>query len=395
MAEKLTDKVVKALPTPAKGNRITYDADVKGFGVRVTAAGGRAFVLNYRRKGDGLERRWTIGGFPDWTTGAARDEAKRLKRVIDAGGDPVGEHRDARGAPTVNDLCERFVDEYFPRLRASTAGDYETAIRLHIRPALGRHKVSALKHDDIAALHRKISLTAGHQANRVVAVLSRMLNLAIKWGWRADNPAKGTERNPEEKRHRYLSAAELDRLTTALAEHPDRQAADIFRLLLLTGARRGEVQSMQWADIELERRHLDEAGRDHEAKNIAPRSLERTGAAVARRFKASAASSEYVFPGRQGGHRVEIKAAWKAICRTARIRDLRIHDLRHSYASQLVSAGFSLPTIGALLGHTQPATTHRYAHLADDPLRRATETVGAVIARKPSAEILPLNKGAR
>ena len=125
MAEKLTDKVVKALPTPAKGNRITYDADVKGFGVRVTAAGGRAFVLNYRRKGDGLERRWTIGGFPDWTTGAARDEAKRLKRVIDAGGDPVGENRDARGAPTVNDLCERFADEYFPRLRASSAGDYK------------------------------------------------------------------------------------------------------------------------------------------------------------------------------------------------------------------------------------------------------------------------------
>ena len=112
MAEKLTDKVVKALPTPAKGNRITYDADVKGFGVRVTAAGGRAFVLNYRRKGDGLERRWTIGGFPDWTTGAARDEAKRLKRVIDAGGDPVGENRDVRGAPTVNDLCQRFADEY-------------------------------------------------------------------------------------------------------------------------------------------------------------------------------------------------------------------------------------------------------------------------------------------
>jgi len=104
VAEKLMDKVVKALPRPAKGNRIIYDADVKGFGVRVTAAGGRAFVLNYRRKGDGLERRCTIGGFPDWTTGAARDEAKRLKRVIDAGGDPVGEHRDARGAPTVNDL---------------------------------------------------------------------------------------------------------------------------------------------------------------------------------------------------------------------------------------------------------------------------------------------------
>jgi integrase len=388
MAEKLTDKVVKALPTPAKGNRITYDADVKGFGVRVTAAGGRAFVLNYRRKGDGLERRWTIGGFPDWTTGAVRDEAKRLKRVIDAGGDPVGEHRDARGAPTVNDLCERFVDEYFPRLRASTAGDYETAIRLHIRPALGRHKVSALKHEDIAALHRKISTTAGHQANRVVAVLSRMLSLAIKWGWRADNPAKGTERNPEEKRHRYLSAAELDRLTTALAEHSDRQAADIFRLLLLTGARRGEVQSMKWPDLELEAGTWTKPGATTKQRTLHRVPLSAPAGQLLVERKAERGESEYVFPGRLRGHRVEIKAAWTAICKAAKINDLRIHDLRHSYASQLVSAGFSLPTVGALLGHTQPATTHRYAHLADDPLRQATERVGAVIAAagKPRAQ---------
>src|SRR4051794_17226062 len=98
MAEKPTDKVGKALPAPAKGNPITYDSDGKGFGCGLTAAGGRAFVLNYGRKADGLERRWTIGTFPDWTTGAARDECKRLKRVIDAGGDPVGEHQDARGA---------------------------------------------------------------------------------------------------------------------------------------------------------------------------------------------------------------------------------------------------------------------------------------------------------
>src|SRR5215207_2702353 len=367
------DKVVKALPRPVKGNRIMYDADVKGFGVRVTAAGGRAFVLNYRRKGDGLERRCTIGGFPDWTTGAARDEAKRLKRVIDAGGDPVGEHRDARGAPTVNDLCERFVDEYFPRLRASSAGDYETTIRLHIRPALGRHKVSALKHDDIAALHRKISATAGHQANRVVAVLSRMLNLAIKWGWRVDNPARGTERNPEEKRHRYLSAAELDRLTTVLAKHSDQQAAVIFRILLLTGARRAEVQSMKWPDVELEVGVWTKPGAATKQRTVHRVPLSAPARQLLAELQAVRDESEHVFPGRLGGHRVEIKAAWRAICKAAHIRELRIHDLRHSYASQLVSAGFSLPTIGGLLGHSTPQTTHRYAHLQDDPLRQATE----------------------
>jgi len=235
---------------------------------------------------------------------------------------------------------------------------------------------------------------AEHQANRVVAVLSRMLNLAIKWGWRVDNPAKGTERNPEEKRHRYLSAAELDRLTTALADHPDRQAANIFRLLLLTGARRSEVQSMRWDDLDLEPGVWTKPGAATKQRTVHRVPLSAPARQLLADLQAVRDESEHVFPGRLGGHRVEIKAAWRGICKAAHIRELRIHDLRHSYASQLVSAGFSLPTIGALLGHTQAATTHRYSHLVDDALRRATETVGAVIARKPSAEIVPLNKGA-
>ena len=128
MPQKLTDKNIKLLPVPVSGNRITYDADVKGFGVRITAAGGRAFVLNYRRKSDGLERRYTIGALPDWTVGASRDEAKRLKRLIDGGGDPVGEHKAQRDSPTVADLCDRFVEEHLPRKRPSTRKDYAGAM---------------------------------------------------------------------------------------------------------------------------------------------------------------------------------------------------------------------------------------------------------------------------
>ena len=222
-----------------------------------------------------------------------------------------------------------------------------------------------------------------------------MLNLAIKWGWRADNPAKGTERNPEEKRHRYLSSAELDRFTAALAKHSDQQAASIFRLLLLTGARRGEVQSMQWGDLELEVGVWTKPGATTKQRTLHRVPLSAPVRQLLADLERERGDLEFVFPGRLGGHRVEIKAAWRAICKAARIRDLRIHDLRHSYASQLVSAGFSLPTIGALLGHTQPATTHRYAHLADDPLRRATETVGAVIAGKPSADIVLFDNRAR
>ena len=266
--------------------------------------------------------------------------------------------------------------------------------RLHIRPALGRLKVCALTYGDIAALHRRISVTATYQANRTIAVLSRMLSLAIKWGWRSDNPARGIQRNQEEKRHRYLTADELVRLTNALAQHPDQQAANIFRLLLLTGARRGEVQGMRWSDLD-----LTAGAWTKPASLTKQRALHRVPlSAPARQLLANSRQSATVrssfLADVSDAHRVELKAAWAALCKSARISNLRIHDLRHSFASQAASMGLSLPTIGALLGHTQPSTTHRYSHLVDDALRRATESIGAALAGKPSAEVLPPNEGA-
>jgi integrase len=393
MAQKLTDRIVRALLAPPIGNRVTYDIDVKGFGCRVTAAGNRAFVLNYRRK-DGLERRWTIGSFPDWTTGAARDEAKRLKRLIDGGADPVGEQQNVRGAPTISDLCDRFAEGFFPRLRPATARDYGILIAKYIRPSLGSQKVASVTHSDVAALHRRVSVKAPYQANRTVALLSRLFNLSTRWGWRSDNPAKGVERNQETKRHRYLSADELARLTAAISEHPDQQAANIFRLLLLTGARRGEVLGAKWDDFDLNNGVWTKPGATTKQRTVHRVPLSAPTRQLLADLYGDRSEADFVFPGRFAGHRIELKGDWAAICRSAEIIGLRIHDLRHSYASQLVSAGFSLPIIGALLGHTQPATTHRYAHLQDDPLRAATERVGALIAGKPSAEVLPL-KGAR
>jgi len=390
MAEKITDKLAKTTAAPEKGSRLLWDDSVRGFGLRITAAGARSFIINYRRKADGLERRWTIGSFPDWGTAAAREEASRLKRAIDGGGDPVGEHSSNRAAPTVADLCDRFADEYFPKLRPATARDYETVIRKYIRPALGRHKVVSVSHRDIEALHRRVSADATYQANRTVALLSRMFNLSVRWGWRADNPARGIERNQETKRHRYLSADELARLTIALAQHPDRQAANVFRLLLLTGARRGEVLTFRWDDLDLTAGVWVKPGATTKQKTIHRVPLSASARQLIAELHQDRGESNYVFPGRVGGHRVEIKAAWSAVCRAAQIKGLRIHDLRHSFASQLVSSGISLPIIGALLGHSTPTTTHRYSHLFDDPLRTAVETVASAIAGKPSAEIVPL-----
>jgi integrase len=393
MAEKLTDKQVRALEPPPTGNRITYDTEVKGFGARITANGAIAFVVNYRRRVDGLERRLTIGAWPDWSVAAAREEAKRLKRDIDLGADPVGDARDQRAAPTVDDLADRFEEEHLPRKRPSTARDYRGILKGHIRPALGRRKVASLAFEDIDALHRAVTKNAGpYRANRTLAVMSKMCSLAVQWRWRTDNPCRHVPRNGEAKRKRYLSAAELGRLSKALADHDDRDAADVFRLLLLSGARRGEVLAARWTDINLETGTWTKPGATTKQKtdHVVPLS------APARQLLAARAQeSEFVFPGRIGGHRVEVKSNWQHICKAANITGLRIHDLRHSYASQLASAGIGLHTIGALLGHTQAQTTARYAHLFDDPLRAATEKVGAILAGKRKAKVVPLSKGRR
>jgi integrase len=386
MATKLTDSAIRKLGPPAVGSKITYDIKPRGFGVRITAGGVIAFVLNYRVRGTGKERRYTIGRYPDWSIAAAREEAEKLRGEIARGGDPVGDDKAERDALAVADLCERFEAEHVDKLRAHTQADYRAAIRNDIKPALGKLKIAAVDFEHVDRLHRKISQRAPTLANRVLAVLSKMFALAIKWRLRPDNPCKGVERNREEKRRRYLNRKtdELGRLFKALTEYPDKQAANIFRLLLLTGARRGEVLSAKWEQFEkkpgwwVKPPTSTKQKREHEIPLSAP----------ARQLLASLPKlhDEWLFPGRGGQHhRINLDRSWGLICKAAGITGLRIHDLRHSYASTLVSAGVSLPVIGDLLGHSQPQTTARYAHLYDDTLLKAAESAGAILMPKTKA----------
>jgi integrase len=231
-------------------------------------------------------------------------------------------------------------------------------------------RVVEVTYTDIDRLHRKVTRHgAPYRANRTVALLSKMFSLAIRWRMRADNPCAGIERNQEHKRARYLTGAELERLTKVLTEYVDQQAANIVRMLLFTGARRGEVLAMKWADVDLEAGVWTKPGATTEQKTEHRVPL----SAPARQLLATmVVRGEYVFPGRGGGPRVALDRPWPSICRAADIKDVRIHDLRHTYASLLASSKQSLPIIGALLGHTQAATMLRYAHLLDDPVRAAT-----------------------
>jgi integrase len=381
VAERLTDRLVRSLVPPERGNRVTYDSEVRGFGVRITAAGAIAFVVNYRRRSDAVERRYTIGSHPDWGVAAAREKARELKRYVDGGGDPVGDHVVEREAPTVADLCERFIEEHVAKQRPHTQRDYRAIIDTDILPVLGRAKVAAVDFTQIERLHHKVTLRAPVRANRVLATLSKMFNLAIRWRMRETNPCKGVTRNQEHHRRRYLSADEQARLVKALAEFPHRSTADAIRLLLLTGARRGEVLNATWNQFDLVSSTWSKppAGTKQKEHHQVPLSAPTRALLV--RLREQAEGSPLVFPGRDGKQaKQNITHSWALICKAAGIEGLRIHDLRHSFASSLVNAGFSLPVIGALLGHSVPATTARYAHLSHDPLREAVEKHGALIA---------------
>ena len=395
----LTDAMIRRLPPPGKGNRITYDTDVAGFGCCVTAGDVRSFILNYRTKA-GRERRITIGRVSNWRTTAARDKAKELKRLIDDGGDPLADIQAERKAPIMGDLIDRFEREHLPKkLRPSTRDDYQRMINNHVRPFFDKYeKVADVKSAHIDALHRKLT-DAGtpYRANRVISLVSKMFSLAIRWEMRADNPCKGIEKNTEIKRRRYLKPDELERLTKSLRDEPAQQAANIIRILLMTGARKGEVLTMKWDDIDLRDGTWSKPASSTKQKEFHQVPL----SAPVRQLLSEISQQQgdgqtYVFASSDSntGHYIAIKEAWDRICKRADIGGLRIHDLRHSFASQLASGGESLLLIGQLLGHSEPSTTARYAHLLLDPQRKAVEKVGAVIAAvgQPVAEPIPLER---
>ena len=384
--QKLTDAIVRGLEPPEKGYTITRDTEAAGFAVRVTAKGVRSFVLDYYTR-SGRDRSFTIGKFPDWKVTAARARAKELRQDIDNGGDPLADVEAERTAPTVAELIERFEAEHLPRKREVTAQEYRRTLKNHVRPHFGTHtKVTDVTYADIDALHRKITKAGSpYSANRAVAIMSKMFSLAVRWHMRETNPCKGIERNKEHHRRRYLSGDELGRLVAVLAEHPDRQVANAVRMLLLTGARRGEVLSMRWSDVDLgagtwsKPASSTKQNQHHEVPLSAPArallaSIRDEQAAPGR------ALGEFVFPSTgKKGHLVEIKKSWATITKAAGIKSLRLHDLRHSYASALVSSGASLPLIGSLLGHSSPATSARYSHMYSDPMRAAAEKIGVLI----------------
>lgn len=375
---------------------VLWDSITPGFGLRVRPSGARTWMLLYRS--GRRVRRLTLGSFDKVALDVARAEARRALGEIARGGDPARERALERGQQTVAELCERFVKEHVkPYLKPSTARDVESQIDGHVKPALGRLAIAQVIRDDVARLHRSLAETP-YRANRVLATLSRLFRFAEEVGLRPEgtNPARGLRHYPERRRERFLSDQELARLGEVLREAEREQsepwqAVAAIRLLVLTGCRMGEVLGLRWDEVDAERGllHLSDSKTGARPVYLSAEAISVFEDLPSRR------SRLWVLPGRGGqAPFVGLPKRWAAIRRRAGLEDVRIHDIRHSHASIGAGLGLSLPIIGKLLGHTQPSTTSRYAHLAADPVREAARRVGgriaAVLDGRPDAPVVPL-----
>ena len=375
---KLTKTVVeKTKPNPG-GDVFLWDTALPGFGIRVYPSGTRKYLVQYRTK-DNRQRRMVLGRHGVLTTENARGMARDILVAVSQGNDPAAEKRAQREAPTVRDLAADYLERHaIPNKRPASVEDDQSMLKQTILPRLGQMKVVAVQRQDIEKLHNAFAKKP-YAANRQLALLSKMFTLAVAWGWRADNPVKGVPRFQEDPRERWLSEPELARLWQALDQHSNTRAANAVKLLLLTGSRKTEVLAAKWDQFDLERGVWTKPTHHTKQKRTEHVPLSEAAIALLSNMQSEADSeSPFLFPGGAPGKPLsDIKKFWQKVRHDTGIEDVRLHDLRHTYASNLVSQGVSLHIVGRLLGHTQPQTTARYAHLNDGALRDATERFSA------------------
>jgi integrase len=422
---RITKRVVDALKPQAREFAV-WDSKLPGFGVRVRPTGAMSYVVVYRAgSGRGAPvRRYTIANVGKATPEAARRRAKAILGAVAHGHDPAGVKATERSALTVSELADRFMSEHVEQKhKPGTAVFYRHLLDKVIKPELGVLKVDKVTRTQIARLHGSLKKTP-FQANRVLAVIGSMYAFAGRAGVVPEgvNPARRIEQFKEHRRERFLTGGELQQLGSAIREAETKGlpwevderkpkanhlpkaknrftkigpfAAAAIRLLLFTGCRLREILHLTWEQVDLERGLLSLADSKTGKKTVI---LNAPALAVLTRLDQI---GSYVVPGDDPEKpRADLKRPWEAVARRAGLGGVRLHDLRHTYASFGAGGGLGLPIIGKLLGHTQASTTQRYAHLDADPLRRASEAIGGRIAAaldgKHAGSVVQLKRGRR
>jgi len=404
--QRITKRVVDGLKARESEYAI-WDAQMPGFGVRVRPTGSKSYVVVYRAgSGRGAPvRRYTIASVGKIAPESARTRAKAILGQVAHGHDPAGERATERGTPTIAELAERFLAEHVETKRKpGTSAFYRHILSKIVVPDLGSSKADKVTRTQIAKLHAKLHKTP-FQANRVLAVVGSMYAFAGRTGAVPEgvNPVRKIDKFKEHRRERFLTGADLERLGAAIREAETKGipwdvdeakpktrhlpkpgnrftkigpfAAAAIRLLLFTGCRLREILHLRWEHVDLERGLLFLPESKTGRKTII---LNAPAMAVLSNLDKL---GSYVVPGDDPEKpRSDLKRPWGAVSKRAGLDGVRLHDLRHTYASFGAGGGLGLPIIGKLLGHTQSATTARYAHLDNDPLRRAAENIGGRIA---------------
>jgi integrase len=402
MQTKITKSKIDATFSDTKDIWL-WDTDVKGFGIRcrkATAAGKPGSKTYFLKHGSGNDQQWIrigVHGSP-WTVDAARKEAMRLLGRFVGGDNPARVRDEKKRDLTITKLCDIYLAEGCAHKKPSTVLIDAGRIKRHIEPLLGRMKVRELDRRDVDRFLKNVAdgktatdertkprgraIVRGGRgtANKAVALLSAILSFAVDRGIADRNPVLGVKKYKEGRRERYLSSAELERLGEALKSAEERElpgALTTIRLLALTGARRGEILGARWEYVDFERSLLilPDSKTGHKVLLLGAPALDVLRNAV--RIE----GNPYICPGALPGKAVvNIQKVWNRVRNEAGIPDIRLHDLRHSFASVSAAGGDSLLVIGRLLGHANPSTTQRYAHLADDPLKLAADKTSGRIA---------------
>jgi integrase len=379
MRERIAIRTVASL----RPGETLKDSELIGFEIRARETAKTYSVLYRAGKGRGApQKRYTIGkhGSP-WTPEMARAEAKRVLILVAQGHDPAAVRSEAKAAPTIAALVERFLAEHVaPKRKGSTAREYQRLFDTVVLPVIGKRRVADVGRAEIAQLHHDRRQTPVN-ANQALARLRTLFDFAERVGLRPEgsNPCRRIEKYPQRHRERFLSAEELGRLGEALAcyDAVSPFAVAAIKLLIFTGARRSEILDLRWSWVDFERSEarLPDSKTGAKTVHLPPPALD-----VLSKLPRIDGNPHVIVGGKAGTRLANLQKPWSAIRERAGLEDVHIHDLRHAFASVAAAGGLGLPIIGALLGHRQAQTTQRYAHLAADPLKAAAAAVAGKIA---------------